>query len=403
MQRTIPRTRRGRVTALAATVACAIFTTAAAPRAEVPKPMGSLKTAAGHVAVESAARGLDHPWGMAFLPDGSLLVTERPGRLRLLSPDGALSPAIPGTPKVFAKGQGGLMDVVLDPAFDSNRRVWLSFAEPGDGGASTALGHGRLSVGDAQDPRVEDFTVVFRQEPKVSGPNHFGNRIVFSDEGRIFLALGERFKFEPAQDLSNHMGTIVRIEQDGSVPPDNPFVNKKNTRPEIWSYGHRNIEAAALNPETGELWVAEMGPMGGDELNLVRAGENYGWPVVSWGDNYDGTDIPDPPTEPRFADAVKQWTPVIAPSGMIFYTGDAFPAWRGSALIGGLVSQGLVRVTIEGERVTNEERLPLGARIRDVAQAPDGSVYVAIDRADGEIWRLKPMQDDPEKAGAPTQ
>jgi glucose/arabinose dehydrogenase len=215
---------------------------------------------------------------------------------------------------------------------------------------------------------------------------------VFSPGGKLFLTTGERFKFDPAQDLSNHLGMVVRINPDGTVPEDNPFVGQQDARDEIWSYGHRNIEAAAIQPDTGALWIAEMGPLGGDELNRPEAGRNYGWPVVSWGQHYDGTDIPDPPTQPRFADAVKHWTPVISPSGMVFYTGEMFPAWRGSALIGGLSSNGLVRVALDGAEVAGEERIPLGARIRDVEQAPDGAVYVLTDEDDGNVWRLAALE-----------
>src|SRR5690606_2272404 len=244
--------------------------------------------------------------------------------------------------------------------------------------------------GRFENDAVEDFAVIFRQEPKTDGENHFGGRIVFSREGHVFLTMGERFLFAPAQDTSNHLGTIVRLNPDGTVPNDNPFVGAGTARPEIWSYGHRNIEAAAIHPETGELWVAEMGPQGGDELNIARPGENYGWPEVSWGEHYDGRDIPDPPTEPRFTDAIHQWTPVISPSGMLFYDGEQFAAWHGDVLIGGLSSEALIRLTLDGERVADEERLPLNARIRDVEQAPDGSIYLLTDERNGDVLRLTP-------------
>ena len=215
-----------------------------------------------------------------------------------------------------------------------------------------------------------------------------GGRLAFSPDGKLFVTLGERFKFAPAQDLSNHLGKIVRINPDGSVPPDNPFVGREDARPEIWSYGHRNPQGAAIHPKTGKLWETEFGPMGGDELNIPEAGRNYGWPVVSWGKHYDGTAIPEPPTHPEFADAITHWTPVISPSGMTFYTGDAIPAWQGNLLIGGLSSEALVRLTLDGEAVKAEERIPMGARIRDVAEAPDGSVYLLTDEDDGKILRL---------------
>jgi glucose/arabinose dehydrogenase len=330
---------------------------------------------------------LVHPWGMDFLPDGRLLVTERPGRLRILQRDGRLSQPLAGTPEVFARGQGGMLDVAVDPEFAKNRLVDLSFSEPGSGGASTALGRGRLA-----EDRIEGFQVIFRQEPKVSGPNHFGSRIVFAPDGKLFLTTGERYKFEPAQDVSSHLGKIIRINRDGSTPQDNPLLRVPGAKPEIWSYGHRNIQAAAINPQTGALWVAEMGPRGGDELNVPEPGRNYGWPLVSWGTHYDGTDIPNPPTRPDLADAIKQWTPVISPSGMIFYTGNLFPTWRGNALIGSLSRRGLVRIGVSASNVTGEEIIPLGARIRDVEQGPDGAVYLLTDHQDGHVLRLRPQR-----------
>lgn len=347
----------------------------------------SVPTEAGEVSIEELASGLEHPWGMAFLPNGRLLVTERAGRLRILDRNQTLSQPVEGTPEVFAEGQGGLLDVALDPDFASNQRIYLSFAEPGGAGAGTALGRGELREG-----RLENFEVIFRQQPKVSGANHFGGRIVFSPDNKLFLTMGDRFKFEPAQDLSNHIGTVVRLNPDGSIPTDNPFREKENAEEAIWSYGHRNIEAAAIRPDSGELWVVEMGPKGGDELNKAQAGNNYGWPTVSWGNHYDGGKIPNPPTHPQFADAVKQWTPVIAPSGMIFYSGELFPEWQGDALIGGLASQAVIRVSINDKGATEEERVDLSARIRDVEQAPDGSVYLLTDEDDGEVLRLSPKK-----------
>ncbi len=348
----------------------------------------TVETAAGRVRVETVADGLVHPWALAILPGGRMLVTERPGRLRLVTGAGRISEPIAGVPEVYARGQGGLLDVALDPDFADNRLVYLSYAEPGEGGtASTAVARGRLNE-DADE--LEGVEVVFRQEPKVEGPNHFGARLVFAPDGTLFVTLGERFKFDPAQDLSNHLGTIVRIDRDGTVPDDNPFVGQRDAKPEIWSLGHRNIESAAIHPDTGALWVAEMGPRGGDELHLPEPGRNYGWPVVSWGEHYDGTDIPDPPTQPRFADAIKYWTPVISPSGMVFYTGEAFPGWRGSMLIGGLTAKAVVRLEVDGQVVTGEDRIELGQRIREVEQGPDGSVYALTDEENGELLRLAP-------------
>ena len=351
---------------------------------------GQVETDAGDVKVDVLAEDLTHPWGMAFLPDGRLLFTERAGQLRMLNTDSTLSKPIKGVPEVFNEGQGGLLDVALDPDFQNNQLVYLSFSEPGeDGKASTALGRGKL-----QDDRLEDFKVIFSQNPKIKGPNHFGGRIVFTPEGNLFLTLGERFQFEPAQDLSNHLGTIVRLNPDGSIPEDNPFVAQADARDEIWSYGHRNIESAAIDPATNKLWVVEMGPMGGDEFNQPEAGRNYGWPVVSWGDNYDGTEIPDPTTRPEFADAAIHWTPTISPSGMIFYTGEMFPEWKGSAMIGGLTASGIVRVSVDGQQSEEVERIPLVARTRDVEQAPDGSIYVLTDDDNGKILRLRPLDDE---------
>jgi glucose/arabinose dehydrogenase len=342
-------------------------------------------TQAGPVIVETLASGLVHPWGMAFLPDGRLLVTERPGRLRVLRQDGSLSQALTGTPEVVARGQGGMLDVAVDPDFRNNRLVYLAFSEPGGGGASTAVGRGRLA-----EDRIEGFTVIFRQEPKVSGPNHFGSRIVFAPDGKLFLTTGERYKFEPAQDVASHLGKVIRINRDGSVPQDNPLLRVPGARPEIWSYGHRNIQAAAINPQSGALWVVEMGPRGGDELNLPEPGRNYGWPLVSWGTHYDGSTIPTPPSRPDLADAIKQWTPVISPSGMVFYGGDLFPAWRGNALIGSLSRRALVRLAVGAANVAGEEIIPLGSRVRDVEEGPDGAVYVLTDQQDGHVLRLRP-------------
>ena len=351
---------------------------------------GQVRTDAGDVKVDVLAKDLTHPWGMAFLPDGRLLFTERAGQLRILNTDSTLSKPIKGVPEVFNEGQGGLLDVALDPDFENNQFVYLSFSEPGDDStASTALGRGKL-----QDNRLEDFEVIFSQNPKIKGPNHFGGRIVFTSEGNLFLVLGERFQFDPAQDLSNHLGTIVRITPDGSIPQDNPFIEQADARDEIWSYGHRNIESAAIDPATSKLWVVEMGPMGGDEFNQPEVGRNYGWPVVSWGDNYDGTEIPDPTTRPEFADAAIHWTPTISPSGMIFYTGEMFPEWKGSAMIGGLTASGIVRVSVDGEQAEEVERIPLAARTRDVEQAPDGSIYVLTDDENGKILRLRPLDDE---------
>ncbi|BBF91891.1 PQQ-dependent sugar dehydrogenase [Blastochloris tepida] len=350
----------------------------------------TLRTADSVLQVETVASGLEHPWGLAQLPDGNLLVTERPGRLRLVSPDGRLSPPLSGVPNVFAEGQGGLLDIALAPDFATSRLVYLAFAEAGRDGAGTALARARLAE---SNDALTDLKVIFRQEPKVPGPNHFGARIVFRPDGTLFLTLGERFKFQPAQDPRSDLGKIVRLGPDGTVPSDNPFAGRKEMRPEIFSLGHRNIQGAALHPQTGRLWVAEMGPRGGDEINIVEAGKNYGWPKVSWGTHYDGRPIPLPPSHPQFADAIHHWTPSIAPSGMAFYAGDAFPAWNGNLLVGALAGQSLMRLTLDGDKVAGEERIPIGFRVRDVRVAPDGAILLLTDENDGAILRLTPARN----------
>ncbi len=331
---------------------------------------------------------LEHPWGMALLPNGDLLVTERPGRLRILRKDSTLSEALPGVPAVYAVGQGGLLDVALDPDFASNQLVYLSYAEGSTNGlASTALGRGRL-IGDS----IADFKKIFTQMPKVSGDKHFGSRIVFDRNGDLLFTMAERFKFEPSQDMNSHLGKVVRIRPDGTVPKDNPFAGRKDTKAEIWSLGHRNIQAAAIHPTTGELWVTEMGPMGGDELNLVERGKNYGWPLVSWGKDYNGKDRPDPDTRPDFQDAAMHWTPTISPSGMLFYTGKAFPNLTGYAMIGGLTASGIVCVSISPDGKAKEElRLPLSVRVRDIEELVDGSLYVVTDEDEGKVLHLRPL------------
>ncbi|MQA66824.1 MAG: PQQ-dependent sugar dehydrogenase [Alphaproteobacteria bacterium] len=363
--------------------ALAMLTPACGPKAQPT----AYHTRSDHVRVETVAGGLEHPWAVAFLPDGRMLVTERAGRLRVVAKGGKIGAPIANVPRVYHSGQGGLLDVALSPSFAKDRLVYLSFAESGDGGASTAVVRGRLNESATS---LESVSTVFRQLPKVFGSSHFGSRLAFARDGRLFLTMGDRGKGDPAQDLSNHIGTIVRIEPDGKVPSDNPFVGRAGARPEIWSYGHRNGQGAALHPETGVLWMHEHGPRGGDEINIPEAGKNYGWPLVSWGTEYSGWPIPDPPTRPELVDAIYQWTPVIAASGMAFYTGDLFPEWRGNLLVGGLMAEAVVRLTLDGNRVTAEERIPIDARVRDVRMGPDGAVYVLTDEEDGRLLRLSP-------------
>ena len=340
--------------------------------------------------VERVNGPFKHPWAIAFLPDETMLVTERnTGKLYHMSTQpGAKRTTIKGTPDVHAMGQGGLMDIAIDPNFQRNQMVYISYAKPGEGPTSTAaLGRGRL-----QGDSLVGFKDIFVQQPYFNGSKHYGNQIVFSADGQyIYFVMGERFQFEPAQQLDNHWGKVVRIFKDGRVPKDNPFMNVAGARPEIWSYGHRNIESMALQPGTNELYLVEMGPLGGDELNRVQRKANYGWPRESWGENYDGTQLPDPKPNSPYQNAIKYWNPVISPSGMTFYTGSMFPDWQGDAFVGGLSSRDLVRLTIEGDRLVDEERLPMPARIRDVATGPDGAIYLVTDDAKGEVWRIVPL------------
>jgi aldose sugar dehydrogenase len=343
--------------------------------------------------VSTFAEGLDHPWGIAVLPDGAMLVTERPGTLRFVDKEGKLSEPIAGVPEVDARDQGGLLDVTLHPNFAENRFLYLSFSEKGEGGNSTAVARAKLSEDNGS---LNDVQVIFSQKPKLESAMHFGSRIVFDREGRIYVGLGERsheqFR-EQAQDLNSHLGKVVRLNDDGSVPQDNPFVGRDDALPEIWSYGHRNIQAAALHPGTGKFWEIEHGPKGGDEVNIPEAGKNYGWPLVSHGVNYDGTPVGTGKKDAAgMEDPIYTWTPVIAPSGMIFYSGKAFPEWKGDLFVGGLSATSLVRLELDGEKIADEERLltDLGLRIRDVAETPEGDILLITDHDNGRILKLSP-------------
>jgi glucose/arabinose dehydrogenase len=348
-----------------------------------------IQTERGALQITTVAAGLEHPWGLAFLPDGRMLVTERPGRLRIVARDGALSAPVAGVPAVRAAGQGGLLDVALDPRFGENALVYLSFAEPGTGKESgTAVARGRLE-GD----RLTGVEVIFRQVPKVDSGHHYGSRLVFARDGRLFVTLGDRGSQRPGvQDLATHIGKIVRIEPDGRVPADNPWVGREGARPEVFSLGHRNVQGAALHPATGELWAHEHGPRGGDEVNIVLAGRNYGWPVITYGREYHGPSIGEGTAKAGLEQPLHYWVPSIAPSGMAFYDGGLIPAWRGSLLVGALAARQLVRLEVTAEgAVSHEERIGLSERIRAVVQGPDGAVYLLTDTGeDSRVLRLAP-------------
>lgn len=342
--------------------------------------------------VEEIATGLDEPWAIAFLPDGRMLVTEREGRLRIVTRRGAVSDPIAGLPPVDARGQGGLLDVVPAPDFAQSRLIYWTYAEPRGGGESgTSVARGRLS---ADERSVENVQVIFRQQPAWRSTGHYGSRIVFDREGRLFVTLGERQTDESrelAQDNTTLIGKVVRINADGSIPTDNPFTGRADRRQEIWSYGHRNVQGADLNPETGELWTIEHGPRGGDEVNIARTGRNYGWPIISYGEDYSGAPIGDGITvRDGLEQPIYYWDPVIAPGDMDFYRGELFP-WRGDLVIAGLASQSLARLDLDGERVTGEERFALGVgRVRDIAESEDGALWIVTDENDGGVYRLTP-------------
>ncbi|WP_376697194.1 PQQ-dependent sugar dehydrogenase [Wenzhouxiangella sp. EGI_FJ10305] len=342
-------------------------------------------------ALETVAEGLEHPWAIEFLPDGSMLVTERPGHLRHVSADGSVSEPLAGVPEVDNRSQGGLLDVAIAPDFESSRTIFLSFSEPHeDGTNNTALARARLSEDHSG---LEDVEVIFSQQPAVESTGHYGSRIVFEDEDTLWLTMGDRQGHpvrKNAQDPTNHIGTVVRLNFDGSVPEDNPFVDHAENAPEIFSYGHRNIQAAAKDAG-GKLWTIEHGPRGGDELNRPEAGKNYGWPTISYGVEYRGGDVYEGRTE---AEGMEQpvyfWDPVIAPSGMDFYTGEAFPAWQGDLFVGGLREQRVSRLVLDDNRVVGEEWLEIGSRVRDVTTGPDGAIYLVTDESDGQVLRIVP-------------
>lgn len=351
-------------------------------------------TSAGKVRVETVARGLVSPWSLAFLPDGRMLVTERPGRLRIIARDGTLSPAIAGVPKVFAQSQAGLMDVLLAHDFAQSHTIFFCYAEAAGSGGRIAVARAKLS--DGETPRLDSVTPIFHQQGPSSNGLNIGCRMVEAPDGNLFITLGDHFAAkEDAQTLDNHIGKIVRITPNGKAPADNPFVGKQGALPEIWAYGLRNAEGLTFGPADGKLWEQEHGPMGGDEINIIVKGANYGWPKVSYGVNYDGSKVGDGArTAPGITDPLWHWTPSIAPSGMTFYTGDLFPAWKGSLFNGALKFQLLSRLTIKDGKPVSEERMlqGLNERIRDVRQGPDGALYLVTDNSAGRVLRVVPAK-----------
>lgn len=342
---------------------------------------------------QTLASGLDHPWSMAFLPTGEILVTERAGRLRVYGKDGKLSPAVTGLPAIYAQGQGGLLGVALDPDYAKNGLIYWSYAEETDGVNGTAVARGKLSLGAA--PKVEDVQVIWRQTPKMASALHFGGRLVFGRDGKLFITTGERSILAgrvQAQNLDGTLGKVVRINADGSIPSDNPFVNTAGAKPDIWSLGHRNIQSATLDAQ-GRLWTVEHGARGGDELNRPEPGKNYGWPLITYGEEYSGKAISDGATQKDgLEQPVYYWDPVIAPSGMALYNGALFPALKGSLLIGSMREQHVARLVLKDDKVVGEERLftDIGGRVRDVTVGPDGAIYVLTDEEDGKLIRITP-------------
>jgi aldose sugar dehydrogenase len=363
----------------------------AALLAAAPAAAQVVKTDEASFRVVTVVDRLEHPWGLAFLPDGRMLVTERAGRLRIVGRDGRLVPQpVAGLPKIEEYGQGGLLDVALHPRFAENALVYLSFAERGEGGYGTAVLRGRLA-----DGTLENVEVIYRQQPKSRGGRHFGSRLVFDRAGFLYVTQGDRGEQDRAQVAGDLAGKVVRLHDDGRVPKDNPFVGRAGARPEIFTLGNRNVQGAALHPATGELWTHEHGPQGGDEVNVLRAGANYGWPVITYGVNYGiGTKIGEGASKPGLAQPVHYWVPSIAPSGMAFYTGDRFTQWKGDLFVGALRDQLLVRLRLDGEKVVKEERMLVGTlgRIRDVRQGPDGLLYLLVDSSSGAIVRLEPAR-----------
>ncbi len=347
----------------------------------------TLTTEKATVQLDTVAAGLNHPWGMTILPDGRLLVSERNGTLQLVSPDGKTRAAITGLPDIDARGQGGLLDVMLAPDFASTNQLYFSFSEPGEGGNSTAVAKATLS-----GETLTDVSVIFSQQPKYDSRYHFGSRLVLDNSGKLFITTGDRgSERDQAQKLDNHLGKVIRINTDGTAPADNPYIDDATARNEIWSYGHRNMQGAALHPTTGQLWTHEHGPQGGDEINIAQPGKNYGWPIITYGEEYGGG-VFGKTKLAGLEQPLHHWVPSIAPSGMLFYNAPLFSAWHSNLFIGSLKFGQLVRLELQNDKVTHEERIMIGQRIRDVEQGPDGAIYLLTDSSDGQILRLTPAK-----------
>ena len=391
---------------LAVTSAGLLAAAPLAAQATAAPPPDTVPTQVGTLGVERLAQ-LESPWGMAYLPGGRLLITERGGRLRVFE-GGRLQAPVTGLPDFRFTGQGGLLDVAVDPDFARNGLVYLYYVEDAERQPANAretgdprfgayidttdagLRGGVVARGQLVGTALRDVRVIWRQSPKMIGRGHFGGRLLFAPDGKLFITSGDRQRFDPAQDLATNVGKMVRINPDGSIPADNPFVGTAGASGDVWSTGHRNQLGAAIDPASGQLWIHEMGPAGGDEVNVVVRGRDYGWPRVSNGDNYDGSPIPDHVTSKEYETPVSSWTPSVSPSGMLFHSGRRFPQWRGNVLMGGLSSRALIRLTLTGGRVSGVETISLGRRIRDVIEAPDGAVLLLVDGPKGELLRLAP-------------
>lgn len=354
------------------------------------KPV-EIKTESGNIRVTTIAEGLENVWSLAFLPDGNMLVTEKPGRMRIVTPDGKVGEPLQGLPEIYNQGQAGLLDVVLAPDFATSKKIYFSYSEPGEKNTNSTAVSSAVLNGN----KLEKVTRIFSQQPKIESTAHFGSRLVWKEDGTLFVTLGDRYsEKDRAQTLDNHLGKVVRINSDGSVPQDNPFVKTAGALPEIWSYGHRNVQGAAINPLTKKLWTGEHGPQGGDELNIDEAGKNYGWPVITYGENYGGGKIGEGTHKEGMEQPAYKWVPSIATTGFIFYTGDKFPKWKNNIVLTSLREQTLVRLEMDGDKITREERLlkkEIGQRLRSVVQGPDGLIYLVTDESKGKILQLSPL------------